>query len=184
MSAILDQTPDRERGTIVVWDPLVRIFHWALAVSFFGAYLLGDDGGRLHEVVGYVALGLVGFRLLWGMVGSRYARFSSFIPSSGVLLRYVKDMLARKEARYIGHNPAGAVMIVALLTAVIATGISGWMMTTAALWDAEWVEEIHEAMAGTTLFLVSLHIAGVVFSSLRNHENLVKAMITGHKRSN
>ena len=185
MSAVLNEkAPDHEPGSISVWDPLVRIFHWSLAFAFFAAYLLGDDGGELHEVIGYVALGLVGFRLLWGMIGSRHARFSSFIPSTGVLLRYLKDLLARKEARYIGHNPAGAVMIVALLATVAATGVSGWMLTIDALWDAEWVEELHEALAAATLFLVGLHIAGVFFSSLRHRENLVTAMLTGRKRRN
>lgn len=182
MSAVLDEASSTARDTVVVWDPLVRIFHWSLAICFFGAYLLGDDGGTLHQTIGYAAFGLVGFRLLWGMVGSRYARFSSFIPSTGVLLRYLKDVLARKEARYVGHNPAGAAMIVALLLAVVATGISGWLLTTDALWGVEWVEEVHEVMANTTFFLVGLHIAGVVFSSLRHHENLVRAMITGRKR--
>jgi cytochrome b len=185
MSAVLNEkVPDRGRGMIVVWDPLVRIFHWSLAAVFFAAYLLGDDGGELHEAIGYVALGLVGFRLLWGIVGSRHARFSSFIPSTGVLLGYLKDVLARKEARYVGHNPAGAVMIVALLLTVVATGVSGWMMTVDFLWGAEWVEELHEALAATTLFLVGLHVAGVAFSSLRHRENLVSAMTTGRKRQN
>lgn len=182
MSAVAERTSGKDRGTIIVWDPLVRIFHWSLAACFFGAFLLDDDGGKPHQILGYMALGLVLFRLLWGMVGSRYARFSGFIPSSSVLFRYLKDVLANKEARYVGHNPAGAVMIVALLLGVAASGISGWMMTTDALWDAEWVEEVHEAMANFTLFLVGLHIAGVAFSSLRHRENLVKAMFNGRKR--
>lgn len=184
MNASLSKPSAGERGTILVWDPLVRIFHWSLAVCFFGAYLLGEDGGTLHQTAGYAALGLVDFRLLWGMVGSRYARFSSFIPSTGVLLRYLKDVLKQKEARYVGHNPAGAVMIVALLTTVAAAGVSGWMMTADAFPSAEWVEEVHEAMANITLFLVGLHVAGVAFSSLRHRENLVWAMVTGRKRPN
>lgn len=172
----------RPADGIRVWDPLVRIFHWSLVAGFFGAYLLGEDGGTLHQSLGFAALGLIGFRLVWGMVGSRYARFSSFIPSRGVLLRYLKEVVAHKEARYVGHNPAGAMMIVALLIAVSATGITGWMMTTDTFWGADWVEEVHEAMANGTLLLVALHVAGVVFSSLRHHENLVWAMITGRKR--
>jgi cytochrome b len=179
-SASLDATVDAGR-TIRVWDPLVRLFHWSLVISFFGAYLLGEDGGWLHQALGYAALGLVAFRLVWGLIGSRYARFSEFIPSPTRLGGYIRDVLARKEARYLGHNPAGAVMIVALLLAVIGTGASGWLMTTDAYWQSEWVEEIHEALAGGTLALVGLHVAGVIFSSLRHRENLVRAMISGRK---
>jgi cytochrome b len=180
-SASLDATVDASR-TIRIWDPLVRLFHWSLVISFFGAYLLGEDGGRLHQALGYAALGLVAFRSVWGLIGSRYARFSEFIPSPARLSGYVRDVLARKEARYLGHNPAGAVMIVALLLAVIGTGATGWLMTTDAYWQSEWVEEIHEALAGGTLALVGLHVAGVIFSSLRHRENLVRAMISGRKR--
>jgi cytochrome b len=168
--------------SVAVWDPLVRIFHWSLALAFFGAYLLGDDGGQLHQAFGYAALGLVAFRLVWGVVGSRHARFSDFIPSPRRLRAYLKDVLRQREARYLGHNPAGAVIIVALLAMILATGATGWMMTTTAFFGAEWVEEVHETLAGTTLFLVGLHVAGVVFSSLRHHENLVRAMLTGRKR--
>jgi len=120
---------------------------------------------------------------VWGVVGSRYARFSNFIPSAGQLIGYLKDVLAHKEVRYIGHNPVGAVMIVALLLTVIATGVSGWMMTTDAFWGAEWLEELHEALANGTLALVGLHIGGVLFSSIRHRENLVLAMIKGRKRA-
>jgi cytochrome b len=169
-------------ATVRVWDPLVRIFHWSLVISFFGAYLLGDDGGTLHQALGYVALGLVAFRLVWGVVGSQYARFSNFMPSFEKLLTYAKDVAARKEARYLGHNPAGAVMIVALLLAVIAAGVSGWLLTTDAFWHSEPLEEVHEFFANGTLLLVILHIAGVIFSSIRHRENLVRAMITGRKR--
>ena len=182
MSAVLEAGPRPAAGSVPVWDPLVRAFHWSLVVAFFGAYLLGDDGGALHQAFGFGAVGLVTLRLLWGFVGSRHARFSSFVPSKGVLLRYLKDVLAHKEARYLGHNPAGAAMIVALLAAIIATGTSGWLMTTDAFWGSEAAEAIHEWAANGTLLLVGLHIAGVAFSSLRHRENLVRAMVTGRKR--
>lgn len=182
MSAVLEAGSQRAAGSVVVWDPLVRVFHWSLVVAFLGAYLLGDSGGALHQAFGFTAVGLVTLRLLWGFVGSRHARFSSFVPSKGVLLRYLKDVLAHKEARYLGHNPAGAAMIVALLAAIIATGASGWLMTTDAFWGSEAVEAMHELAANGTLLLVGLHIIGVAFSSLRHHENLVRAMMTGRKR--
>lgn len=182
MSAVLEAGTHPAPDSVLVWDPLVRVFHWSLVVAFFGAYLLGDDGGALHQAFGFAAVGLVAVRLLWGFVGSRHARFSSFVPSKGVLLRYLKDVLAHKEARYLGHNPAGAAMIVALLAAIIATGTSGWLMTTDAFWGSESAEAIHELAANGTLLLVGLHIVGVAFSSLRHRENLVRAMVTGRKR--
>jgi cytochrome b len=169
--------------TVRVWDPMVRIFHWSLAICFLVGYALGDDGGSLHRMLGYAVLGLVAFRVIWGVVGGRHARFSDFVPRPAVLRQYLRDVLAGREARYLGHNPAGGAMIVLLLTAVTATGISGWLMTTDAFWGVEWMEEGHEALAAATLALVGLHIAGVVFSSLRHRENLVRAMITGRKRA-
>lgn len=168
--------------TVRVWDPLVRIFHWSLAFSFLAGYALGDDGGQLHRAFGYAALGLVAFRLLWGVAGGRHARFADFVPGPARLGQYLRDVLAGREARYLGHNPAGGAMIVLLLIAVAATGISGWMMTLDAFWGSEPVEEVHEALAAGTLALAGLHLAGVVFSSLRHRENLVRAMITGRKR--
>jgi cytochrome b len=171
-------------NTVRVWDPLVRVFHWSLVLAFFGAYLLGDDGGQLHQALGYTVLGLMAFRLVWGLVGSRHARFAGFIPSYRKLIAYLKDVLAHREARYLGHNPAGAVMIVALLLALTGTGTTGWLMTTDAFWDSNLLEEVHEILANGTLLLVGLHVAGVVFSSVRHRENLVRAMLTGRKRAN
>ncbi len=169
--------------TVRVWDPLVRIFHWSLVLSFFGAYALGDDGGWWHQALGYTVLGLVAFRVLWGVVGSRYARFSSFVATPQKVISYLKDLVARREARHLGHNPAGAVMIVALLLMLIGTGTTGWLLTTDTFWGSEPMEDVHETFANGTLLLVGLHVAGVVFSSLRHRENLVRAMFTGRKRA-
>lgn len=174
---------DVEQGkTTRVWDLPVRVFHWSLVAAFFGAYALGDDGGQLHQVLGYTVLGLVAFRLIWGLVGTRHARFTSFVPSYHTVLKYLKNVAAHREERYIGHNPAGAVMVVALLLALIGTGTSGWLLSTDAFWDSHWMEEVHETLANGTLLLVGLHVAGVIFSSLRHRENLVRAMFTGRKR--
>ena len=168
---------------VKVWDPLVRVFHWSLVLCFGGAYLLGEDGGALHQALGYGVLGLVAFRVAWGFIGTRYARFGSFVPTPGRLAAYARDVLAHRERRYLGHNPAGGAMIVALLAALTGTGLTGWMMTTDAWWGAEWVEDVHEALAGGTQALVGLHVAGVAFSSIRHRENLVAAMFSGRKRS-
>ena len=181
--AVLTANATRAEKTVRVWDPLVRIFHWSLVAAFFGAYALGDDGGQLHQALGYTVLGLVGFRLVWGVIGTRHARFASFVPSPRRLIGYLKDVARHREARYLGHNPAGAAMIVALLLSLIATGSTGWLLTTDAFWGSEVLGDVHEALANGTLFLVGLHVAGVVFSSLRHRENLVRAMFTGRKRA-
>ena len=172
-----------DAATVRVWDPFVRIFHWSLLLAFSGAYLLGDDGGVAHQWLGYTVLGLVAFRLVWGVVGTRHARFANFIPSPRRLLAYTKDLVARREARHLGHNPAGAVMIVALLLTLIATGFTGWLQTTDAFWGSAAMEEVHEIFANSMLVLIGLHVAGVVYSGLRHRENLVRAMFTGRKRS-
>ncbi|MEO8599085.1 MAG: cytochrome b/b6 domain-containing protein, partial [bacterium] len=168
--------------TVKVWDPLVRVFHWSLVTCFFGAYLLSDENATWHQYLGYAALGLVTTRILWGFVGSKYARFSSFVPSAPKLLNYVKDVLAQREARSLGHNPLGGMMILALLLAVATIGITGWMMSLDKFFGIEWVENLHVTVANLTLALVGLHVAGVIFSSLRHKENLVRAMINGRKR--
>lgn len=170
-------------GTVRVWDPLVRLFHWSLVAAFGTTYLLGEDGGPLHQRLGYVVLGLVAFRLLWGVAGSRHARFRDFVPSPAGLAAYLRDIAARREQRYLGHNPAGGAMIVALLLALTATGVTGWLGTTDAFWGAGWLEEVHETAANGTLLLAGLHVAGVIWSSLRHRENLVRAMFTGKKRA-
>ncbi|MBS0326167.1 MAG: cytochrome b/b6 domain-containing protein [Proteobacteria bacterium] len=169
-------------GTVRVWDPLVRAFHWTLAVAFFGAWVLGDNGGSVHQALGYTVLGLVAVRTVWGVVGSRNARFTSFVPSPLRLVAYVKDLAAFREKRYLGHNPAGAVMIIALLIALTGTGVTGWLLTTDAFWGSEALGDVHGALANGTLALVGLHVAGVLYSSVRHRENLVRAMFTGRKR--
>ncbi|MBS0571540.1 MAG: cytochrome b/b6 domain-containing protein [Proteobacteria bacterium] len=183
MNAAARTGDTRQTGTVRVWDPFVRIFHWTLVSAFFGAYLLGEDGGTVHQWLGYTVLGLVALRIVWGVIGTPHARFANFIPSPRRLLAYAKDLAARREARHLGHNPAGAVMIVALLLTVAATGITGWLQTTDAFWGSQVMEDVHEVFANTMLALIGLHVAGVLYSSLRHRENLVRAMFTGRKRS-
>lgn len=171
------------RPTIRVWDPLVRLFHWSLAVSFALAWLTAEEWEDLHYWAGYTAAALIGFRLLWGLVGPRYARFSQFIRRPGDVARYVGAILTGREPRYLGHNPAGGLMILALLAGMALTALTGWMYTTDMFWGVEWVEETHEAAATLMLGLVGLHVAGVVLASLRHRENLALSMLTGRKRS-
>ena len=181
-------------NTIKVWDPLVRIFHWSLVLSFTIAYISEDDWLSLHLVTGYAVSILIVFRLIWGIVGPRYARFSQFIKLPSEVLSYIKKILAFKPPHYLGHNPAAAAMIVSLLTSIILLCFSGMIITAeqnqgplantffAAL-NSEWMEDIHEFFANLTLLLVVLHVAGVLFSSLMERQNLARAMITGRKKN-
>lgn len=115
-------------GRIRVWDPLVRIFHWSLVAAFAAAWLTAEESQSWHEIAGYTVGGLVAFRLIWGLVGGRYARFSQFLRGPSRTLAYLGDMARGREPRYLGHNPAGAAMIVALLVALAGTAFSGWLL--------------------------------------------------------
>jgi cytochrome b len=110
---------------IRVWDPLVRIFHWSLVLAFCIAYLSGDEESSLHIYSGYIVLGLIVFRLLWGIVGTRYARFSSFVTSPGTVVQYLKSLLAGKPQHYTGHNPTGGWMVIAMLLCLAIVSVSG-----------------------------------------------------------
>ena len=187
MTLALDEGTDAGRrarpATVTVWDPLVRVFHWSLVAAFVTAWATGEEILSVHELAGYVIIGLVAFRLLWGLVGPRHARFADFLHSPATVLGFLKDSLALKARRYVGHNPAGGAMVVALLlTLAVITG-SGVMMTTDAFWGVRVVRETHEAAVNVALVLIALHLAGVGLASLEHRENLVKAMVTGRKRA-
>jgi cytochrome b len=218
--------------TIRVWDPIVRLGHWTLVIAFFTAYFTEDDFLTQHVYAGYVVGVVVCVRLLWGFAGTKYARFSDFVRSPAVTRQYLADLMTNRAKRFLGHNPAGGAMIVALLLGISGTVISGLMLYAIeegegplAAWVAdasvpsgaptlisrafadddddddddygerdagdehddeaaeEFWEEIHEFFANLTLLLVGLHVAGVLFSSYAHKENLIKAMITGRKRS-
>ena len=167
---------------IRVWDPFVRSFHWALAASFAVAWISSENMEGVHDAAGYIAGGLVLLRILWGFAGPRYARFAQFVRRPGTVIDYLRAIGRGSERRYIGHNPAGGAMIVVLLAAVVATAVSGWLLTTDAFWGSTVMQRGHSLFAHGVLALVVLHLAGVALASLRHHENLVRAMVVGLKR--
>lgn len=169
-------------NAVRVWDPLVRLFHWSLAGSFAMAWLVPGRSENLHFWAGYAAGGLVAFRLIWGIVGTRYARFSQFLKMPSAVVAYIVAILRGTEARFIGHNPAGGAMIVALMGGMVTTALSGWLMTTDAYFGDDGMQMLHTYAAHTVLVLVLLHLAGVALASFRHRENLVAAMISGRKR--
>ncbi len=169
------------RQRIRVWDPFVRLFHWTVVGGVLLAYLT-EDFRSLHKTVGYAVLAAVLLRLGWGLIGGRHARFADFVRGPGEVLRYARDILHGREERYLGHNPLGGVMVVALLTTLLVICVSGWMTTLDMFWGEDWVENLHTVAVDLLVFgLVPVHVAGVVFTSLRERTNLVKAMITGYK---
>lgn len=166
---------------ILVWDFPTRAFHWLLALSFAGAFLTAESERYrdVHVTFGYTMLGLVAFRLVWGLIGTRYARFWSFAFGPRSVLTYLKSLLTRSPQHYVGHNPAGSWAIYALLGLIVLAGASGW--ATYEDLGGHWMEEVHEAFSNLLLAVVALHIAGVAVSSLVHGENLVRSMVTGYK---
>jgi cytochrome b len=167
---------------ILVWDVPTRIFHWLLALSFVVAYLTSESERYrdIHVVLGYTMLGLLGFRLLWGFFGTRYARFRAFLFNPREISAYLLSLFKGKPAHYVGHNPAGSVAIWLLLALGISSGVTGVMLFQDIGGDV--LEELHEFTSNAMLAVVIIHIAGVVLSSLLDRENLVRSMITGFKR--
>lgn len=171
----------KEHTEIKVWDPLLRLFHWSLVLSFAVAYATEDDLMEAHLFAGYLILGLLGFRLLWGVVGPRYARFTDFVRPPKEAVAYLKQMTTFHAKRHLGHNPAGGAMVIALLASLFVTALTGLGADGTLGFGTELMEEIHEFFASFTLLLVAVHVAGVLFSSLIQGENLVRAMINGRK---
>ena len=212
----------RDTETVKVWDIWVRLFHWSLVALFVVAYFTAEEENVWHIYSGYAVLGLVIFRVLWGFAGSKYARFSDFIYPSQQVMQYIQSLMAGTPEHYLGHNPLGGWMTVALLAGLLMVSVTGLklyaieegrgplasadqlMVIDNAYADRdedeeeeeehrgrkhangeqdeeEMWEELHEVSTNITLFLIGLHILGVVVSSRLHDENLVKAMITGNK---
>ncbi|MFQ5469506.1 MAG: cytochrome b/b6 domain-containing protein [Gammaproteobacteria bacterium] len=183
---------------IKIWDPLVRLFHWGLVISFFTAYITEDRFLDIHVLVGYTALALLSIRLIWGIIGSYHARFVNFVRSPSVIAAYLKDILMFRARHYLGHNPAGGAMVIALMISVTVTCVSGLFVLGALEYAgplaslfpvitdgyAHALEDIHEFSANFTLFLVALHLGGILLASIQHKEDLVRSMFTGYKMLN
>jgi cytochrome b len=167
---------------IMVWDPLVRMIHWGLALSILLNSTIIEDESALHEWVGYIAAGLVAIRLVWGLVGPRHARFSAFPPNPVTAMRYFASSLKGGKTVHMSHNPLGALMVYNIWITVLALGVTGYMMGMIKFYGFEWVEEIHEIAFNWLLVSIVLHIAGVMFDTWRSGVPLIRAMIDGRKR--
>ncbi len=170
------------KSRILVWDIPTRVFHWSLALSFAGAWLTAESERYrdVHVMLGYTLLGLIAFRLVWGLFGTRYARFGEFVRSPSAAIRYLKSLFTKQPEHHVGHNPAAAIAILVLLALGIASGVSGWMTYNEL--GGEWLEEGHELFANLMLAVVGVHVVGVIAGSLIHRENLARAMVTGYKQ--
>ncbi len=185
-------------ASVKVWDVPVRVFHWTLVLGFASAYLTAEyHYGDVHALIGYALCVLLVARVFWGFYGSQYARFSSFIFSPAETIAYMRSMFGKHPIKhYYGHNPAGALMVfalLALLTVIFATGLvtlgvidfegpfAG--MALAVSDETAFVfRNMHELLTNVGLMLVALHLMGVVGGSIQHKENLVRAMVTGKKK--
>lgn len=180
------------KKSVTVWDPFVRVFHWSLAFFFFLVYITEDDWMTIHSYAGYTLISLITFRIIWGLLGTHHARFSNFVTSFRNVKAYLKQILSGNEKHYVGHNPAGGLMIIILLICIFLTTFSGMSVfategygpfatTFISQWPEDFLEGIHEFCANLTVLMVIVHICGVLVSSLLHKENLIKSMITGKK---
>jgi cytochrome b len=167
----------QDAPNVEVWDPFVRLFHWALAASVAMSWLTAESWPSLHQQTGYFILVLLGLRLLWGFIGPPNARFRQFVRPYREVLGYLASLLERRPSHYSGHNPAGGWMIVLLLATLGVTALSGWSL---GLSLHNW-EDLHEGAANAVLALVAVHLGGVVIASLLHRENLVRSMFSGRK---
>lgn len=180
---------------IKVWDPVVRFFHWSLVSAFLIAYITEEDLLTVHTWAGYLIAGLLVIRIIWGFIGTHYARFSDFIYSPSTIIQFLKNTLSLRAKRYLGHNPAGGAMVILLIISLLLTTTSGilllgaeeqagpvahWFTRAGGFWGKA-LEELHEFFANFTLLLVFIHIAGVIVESLIHKENLASAMLNGFK---
>ena len=166
---------------IKVWDPFVRVFHWAVVAGFAMNALIDDPESKLHEWIGYAILAMVGLRLIWGLIGTRHARFADFPPSVSAAVGQMTDIATGRKRAHVGHSPLGGLMIYNLILSLLAICGTGYMMTTDTFFGIAWVEEAHEILVAWAEVSVVFHIAAAIAESRRLGINLPKSMVTGYK---
>jgi len=172
---------DDSAHKVLIWDLPVRLIHWLLVLCFFGAYFTAevDELKIIHFTLGYTLAALIVIRIAWGFIGTTHAKFRNFVRHPMAAVHYLRSVIRREHTTDVGHNPAGALAIVALLSLGLLVSVTGW--STLHEIYGEWAEEIHEVLANIMLAVVVIHIVAVVGGSFLHKENLVKAMITGKK---
>lgn len=171
---------------ISVYDLPTRLFHWLFAFFFITAFIIAkyiDDDSPLfsyHMLAGLTMAFLLVLRLIWGFVGTSYARFSSFRMNPVELIRYFKDALLVKTRTYLGHNPASSYAAVIMFGCAIGLAVSGIFMTTGG--ESDFLEEVHELLANIFLISVIIHVTGIVFHHLKHRDSLWSSMLDGRKK--
>lgn len=170
-------------GAVVVWDPFVRLFHWSLVGGVLLNQFVLEEGEAPHRWVGYAAAALVLARVVWGFVGSRHARFSDFFPTPARVREHACALRQGRHPAYVGHSPLGALMMLTLMALVLALGVTGWLQGTDAFWGEEWLEELHEGLAQVLIWTAGVHALAAIALGRLERVGLVRAMITGVKRT-
>lgn len=179
----------------LIWDVPTRLFHWLLVLAIVGQWLTAEileDAMQWHFYIGYFTLGLVAFRLCWGVIGTRYAKFSQFVTTPSTAISYARTMLDKNATPHAGHNPMGGWMVVIMLVILLAQAISGLFMTDDIFLDGPYYSAVSQELAslmstihhrGFTIIqgVVLLHILAVVFYVIYKRQPLISAMIHGKK---
>ena len=181
MTATPLSTPAEPRRDTRIWDPFVRLFHWTLVGCFAANALFTNPEHTLHHMIGFTVVGLVLARVLWGLIGTRHARFSDFPPSVSGAVEQLSEIVRGRRHVHAGHSPLGALMIYNLIVTLLVIGFSGWLMTTDTYWGVQWPEDLHKAAVTWAEVSVLAHVAAVFLESLRLRINLPRGMITGYK---
>jgi cytochrome b len=179
----------------LVWDLPLRLFHWALVLSIVASWLTAEAGFewmQIHFYLGFWTLGLVSFRILWGFIGPRHARFANFIPSPKRLVAYTRSVFKRDSTPSIGHNPLGGLMVVVMILMVAAQAASGLFVTDDIAWAGPYNPSVSAELAGKLTWFhhlnfnvlagaIGLHVLAILFYALYKRQNLVSPMISGRK---
>lgn len=173
----MNTRPSAER----VWDPFVRLFHWSLVGAVVLNQWVLEEGEGPHRWLGYAAAVLVLLRVIWGFIGPRHARFSDFWPTPTRLRHHLRAWFRGDEMHVTGHNPLGALMMLALMLLVLLLAVTGWLQGTDRFWGNEALSEAHESLANGLIGLAGLHAAAALVMGRLERTRLVKAMITGVK---
>lgn len=181
--------------TIFVWDVPVRLFHWLLVTSILMLFITGKTGGNYmewHKKIGYFVIGLILFRVVWGFVGSYHARFKNFVRSPSAVISYGKSLFKKDSPQYVGHNPMGALSVLALIAALgfqTATGLfsnddimlEGPYASMVSKAFSDQMTNLHKLNSNVILVLIGLHLSAIVFYAVFKKEQLIEAMLTGNK---
>lgn len=172
---------DALTGPTRVWDRFVRVFHWSLVACVLLNRFATEEGEALHQWIGYTAVALVTARIAWGFIGSPHARFAAFFPTPRRLARHLADLRAGNFAPHAGHNPLGALMMLALMGTVLALGLTGWMQSLDAFFGEEWLQDLHELLGHALIALAGVHALAAIVMGRLERTRLVRAMVTGRK---